>query len=230
MSARSAAAPGIPSSAPGPPSASTARKSLEASASAQALAQLATHSTAATRAPYSRRASAMSLSVTASHRSVSHRTTPATLAAAVCAADAPAGSAKPPCVAAELNATAASRTRAASSQAALAAADDAAAISPENSASETPPLSETKSPTMGSKLAWVRTVSGDAMNPGANRPGFESTLAKPRMTGTADRLTASASHARRSSGAPAVATPIAAASVDASDAHSLASSGDRGGV
>ena len=63
-----------------------------------------------------------------------HRTNPATLAAAADAADAASGeSTNPPYVAAELNATAASRTRAASSQAALAAADDAADISPRSS-------------------------------------------------------------------------------------------------
>ena len=199
----------------------------DAAASARALAQLATHSTAATRAPYSHRASATSVSVTASHRSVSHRTDPATFAAAANAesdAESDAESTNPPYVAAELNATAASRTRAASSQAALAAADDAAAISPRSSGSVT---GSATGGTMGFALA--RSVSGDAMNPGANRSSSPETDTA-RMTGTAARLTASASHARRSSGAGAVATRIARARVDASDAHSLASSGDRGGV
>ena len=50
-------------------------------------------------------------------------------------AESDAESTNSPYVAAELNATAASRTRAASSQAALAAADDAAAISPRSSGS-----------------------------------------------------------------------------------------------
>ena len=74
----------------------------------------------------------------------------------------------------------------------------------------------------------IRNVSGDAMKPGANRSSPPTATA--RTTGTAARLTASASHWRRSSGAGAVATRIARARVDASDAHSLASSGDRGGV